>query len=319
MRKKFVRIACMVGASAAVLAVAASPAAANVGDGAASRPQVAQSQTPPPVEVHDVVYLKNVALEQCLELPADPTRAWVYAENCDDVPHQRWERIKRGEDTYVLRNAADGSCLFSVYSLVTRWACELDDPRLHWTFVPGPAGTFEIKNAQSGLFADTMLIDRYGLRTVEHGAHDYQRFLVSTSVAPVRDVVQLQSAASGRCLETGTDFFASVRLADCTDAVNQRWQRVEIGVDTYVLRSVGRSTCLRGEGPRVHLRWTCELDDPREHWTFAPAIGGTVEVTNVASRLVMDTNRSTYVVAEPGNGTIQQRLQVVEVTPTAAG
>lgn len=293
-----------------MLAFGAGAAVAQAND----RPRAADGSS---ATVADVVYLQSVAWSQCLALRVDPTIKSVHGQDCADDPRQRWERIERGTDTFVLRNVGAGVCLGADRAEVTQRTCDYESPHQQWTFVPAREGTFELKNG-SGNVAGTILLDTRGLTAGPDSGTTYHRFRVSEKVPPapvVRDVVQLKSVALGGCLGYHAyGRLARVSAGSCTDAAHQRWERIERGDNTFVLRNVDTSECLFSEGLLVYL-WTCEFESSQQ-WTFVPAANGTVELKNGNTGNVLDTiiNESSGVIARAGNGRDAQRFEVIPVT-----
>ena len=77
----------------------------------------------------------------------------------------------------------------------------------------------------------------------------------------------------------------AVLLADCTVAVEQKFQRVELGDGVVQLRNIVSGTCLRTGRfgvPSVDLVSACAATDPAQQWRIEPDLIGTVRVRNVA-------------------------------------
>ncbi|WP_410658821.1 RICIN domain-containing protein [Amycolatopsis sp. lyj-112] len=78
----------------------------------------------------------------------------------------------------------------------------------------------------------------------------------------------------------------AARLGACAGAVEQRFQRVELGAGVVQLRNFASGTCLRTGSsgiPSVDLARACASDDTAQQWRIEPDLIGTVRVRNVAS------------------------------------
>ncbi|MDS0137096.1 MULTISPECIES: ricin-type beta-trefoil lectin domain protein [unclassified Amycolatopsis] len=233
-------------------------------------------------ETNQTLEIKNVVLGKCLSVGA-PTNAWVTLEDCTGAKTQQWERIPVDGDKVILRNLGDRGCVKGMNNLA-RFECDDEDVQQYWVL----AGD-QLKNAGTGQVADSYLYDGFGVILQNPSGSDYQRWqftVTGTTPAPPADtsgkVVQLKSVSERKCaVATGT----AVRLADCAGAVEQKFQRVELGGGVVQLRNLASGTCLRTGTfglPRVDLVTACASADPAQQWRVEPDLIGTFRVRNVA-------------------------------------
>jgi hypothetical protein len=237
---------------------------------------------PAMAETNQTLEIKNVALGKCLAVGA-PTNAWVTVENCTGAKTQQWEQIRGDGGKVMLRNLGDRSCVKGINNVV-RYECDDEDQEQYWVL----AGD-RLTNAKTGQVADTYLYDNFGVFLQDASGSDYQRWQVrvtGNAPAPPADtsgkIVQIKSVSDRKCAAaSGT----AARLADCAVAVEQKFQRVELGDGVVQLRNLASGTCLRtGQFglKRVDLVSACASNDPAQQWRIEPDLIGTVRVRNVA-------------------------------------
>ncbi|GHF93062.1 MULTISPECIES: RICIN domain-containing protein [Amycolatopsis] len=238
---------------------------------------------PAMAETNQAIEIKSVALGKCLAVGA-PTMAWVTMETCTGAETQQWERIPVDGDKVMLRNLGDRSCVMGLNNLV-RYECDDENVEQYWVL----AGD-RLKNAKAGQVADTTLYDDdFGVILWDAGGSDHQRWqfrVTGTASAPPADtsgrIIRIKSVSDRGCAAASG---VAARLADCTAAVEQEFQRVELGDGVVQLRSLATGTCLRTGSfgsPRVDLVSACAADDPAQQWRIEPDLIGTVRVRNVA-------------------------------------
>ncbi|MFF1614790.1 RICIN domain-containing protein [Amycolatopsis sp. NPDC058278] len=238
---------------------------------------------PATAETNQTLEIKSVALGKCLAVGA-PTYAWATVEDCTGAKNQQWEQIRVDADKVILRNLGDRTCLKGI-SHVVRYECDDEDEDQYWVLTGD-----RLTNAKTGQVADTTLYDDFGVFLADARRTDYQRWQVrvtGNAPAPPADtsgqIVQLQSVSERKCAAaSGT----AVQLPACTVAVEQKFQRVELGDGVVQLRNLASGTCLRTGSfglPRVDLVSACAADDPAQQWRIEPDLVGTVRVRNVAS------------------------------------
>jgi hypothetical protein len=237
---------------------------------------------PAMAETNQTIEIKNVALGKCLAVGA-PTYAWVTVADCTGAETQQWERIRVDGDKVMLRNLGDRTCVEGLNNLV-RFECDDENEDQYWVL-----GGEKLTKAKTGQVADTYLYDNFGVFLQDANGRDHQRWQVSVTgdaPAPPADtsgqVVQLKSVSEHKCAAaSGT----AVQLPACTAAVEQKFQRVELGDGVVQLRNLASGTCLRTGAsglPRVDLVSACASNDPAQQWRIEPDLIGTVRVRNVA-------------------------------------
>ncbi|MDX3188146.1 RICIN domain-containing protein [Streptomyces sp. MN03-5084-2B] len=233
-------------------------------------------------ETNQTLEIKNGVLGKCLAVGA-ATNAWVTLEDCTGAKTQQWERIPVTGDKVMLRNLGDRGCVKGMNNLA-RFACDDEDEQQYWVL----AGD-QLKNAKTGQVADSYLYDDFGVILQNPSGSDYQTWqfrVIGDAPAPPADtsgqVVQVKSVSERKCAgASGT----AAKLADCADAVEQKFQRVELGGGVVQLRNLATGTCLRTTSfgsPRVDLVSACAADDPAQQWRIEPDLIGTFRVRNVA-------------------------------------
>ncbi len=238
---------------------------------------------PAMAETNQTLEIKNVALGKCLAVGA-PTNAWVTLADCTGAETQQWERIRVDGDKVILRNLGDRSCVMGLNNLV-RHACDDEDEDQYWVL----AGE-KLTKAETGQVADAYLYDNLGVYLQTANGGDYQRWQVrvtGNAPAPPADtsgkIVRIESVSDHNCAAASG---IAAKLADCAGAVEQKFQRIELGGGVVQLRNLASGTCLRtGQFglKRVDLVRACAADDPAQQWRIEPDLIGAVRVRNVAS------------------------------------
>jgi hypothetical protein len=237
---------------------------------------------PAMAETNQTLEIKNVAMGKCLAVGA-PTYAWVTVETCTGAQTQQWERIPVDGDKVILRNLGDRTCVKGINHVV-RYECDDEDAEQYWVLA-GDRLTY----AKTGQVADTILYDDFGVFLNDAGRSDYQRWqfrVTGTAPAPPADtsgqIVQIKSVSERKCAAaSGT----AAKQVDCAGAVEQKFQRVELGGGVVQLRNLATGTCLRTGSfgsPRVDLVSVCAANDPAQQWQVEPDLIGTVRLRNVA-------------------------------------
>jgi len=233
-------------------------------------------------DTNQTLEIKNVVLGKCLAVGA-PANAWVTLEDCTGAKTQQWERIPVDGGKVMLRNLGDRGCVQGMNNLA-RFECDDENDRQYWVLVGD-----QLKNAKTGKVADSYLYDDFGVILQNADGGDYQQWqfrVTGDAPAPPADTggktVQIKSVSERECAAaSGT----AVKLADCADAVEQKFQRVELGGGVVQLRNLATGTCLRTTSfgsPRVDLVSACAADDPAQQWRIEPDLIGTFRVRNVA-------------------------------------
>ena len=237
---------------------------------------------PATAATNQTLEIKNVLLGKCLAVGA-PTNAWVTLEDCTGAKTQQWERIPVDGGKVMLRNLGDRGCVKGMNNLA-RFECDDEDGQQYWVL----AGD-RLTHAKTGQVADSYLYDDFGVILQEPSGSDYQRWqfsVIGDAPAPPADtsgkIVRIKSVSERKCAAaSGT----AAKLADCADAVEQKFQRVELGDGVVQLRNIVSGTCLRTGRfgvPSVDLVSACAATDPAQQWRIEPDLIGTVRVRNVA-------------------------------------
>uniref|UniRef100_UPI001178C036 RICIN domain-containing protein n=1 Tax=Amycolatopsis kentuckyensis TaxID=218823 RepID=UPI001178C036 len=178
---------------------------------------------------------------------------------------------------------------------VVRYECDDEDEEQYWVL----AGE-KLTHAKTGRVADTILYDNFGVFLNDAGRSDYQRWqfrVTGDAPAPPADtsgqIVRIKSVSERKCAAAGG---TAAKLADCAGAVEQKFQRVELGGGVVQLRNLASGTCLRtGRSgvPTVDLVSACAANDPAQQWQVEPDLIGTVRVRNVAGGTYLTPRGST--------------------------
>jgi hypothetical protein len=238
---------------------------------------------PAMADTDQTLEIKNVALGKCLAVGA-PTMARVTVEDCTGAETQQWEQIRVDGDKVILRNLGDRSCVKGINGLA-RYDCDDEDEEQYWVL----AGD-RLTNAKTGQVADTYLYEDFGVILMDADGSDYQRWQVritGTAPDPAVDtsgkIVRIKSVSENKCaVASGT----AAQLGACAGAVEQKFQRVELGAGVVQLRNIASGTCLRTGSfgiTRVDLTRACVSNDTAQQWRIEPDLIGTVRARNVAS------------------------------------
>ncbi|MBE8521979.1 RICIN domain-containing protein [Amycolatopsis sp. H6(2020)] len=233
-------------------------------------------------DTNQTLEIKNVALGKCLAVGA-PANAWVALADCTGAETQQWEQIRGDGGKVILRNLGDRSCVMGLNNLV-RYECDDEAVDQYWVL----AGE-KLTNAKTGRVADTYLYDDFGVYLQDADGSAFQRWqfrVTGDAPAPPADtsgkIVRIKSVSERKCAAAGG---TAAKLADCADAAEQKFQRIELGDGVVQLRNLASGTCLRTGRfglPTVDLERACAANDPAQQWRVEPDLIGTVRVRNVA-------------------------------------
>lgn len=93
-----------------------------------------------------------------------------------------------------------------------------------------------------------------------------------------------------RCLEAKDEKSIWAYVRPCTQGANQRWQRLVLDNGTLMLRNEQLPRVCLGSrlGRGTVYTLPCYVEEPNQHWEFAPTDAGTLRIRSAMSGLFMD-------------------------------
>jgi hypothetical protein len=202
---------------------------------------------------------------------------------CTGSAAQRYEVVPAAAGEVFLRNIGDGTCLDRLGQSISLHgtACNAEIATQRAELLPG--GTGVVKLRFQDRFAQVVYSDMGVLFLDEDMGKDEQWEIREVGVVPpptLASVVRLKNADSGTCAtENGT----TTKMAACTTAQNQAFQRVDLGEGKVALRNAASGRCLANPSFAEVTLVACAATASAQQWRLDVDELGDFKITNAST------------------------------------
>jgi hypothetical protein len=235
---------------------------------------------------NDIIEIKNAAYGVCLQAEAQSYNS-PGAGACTGARGQQWEVIPVSGGKTLLRNLESGECVSQLYG---SYYCDDEAPDQSAELVSDKPGTVRVKFGDWYIAGLTLADGSHTATKTYFHDGDEQRWVVRTvgTTTPPADtanqVVRIRSAESGTgCI--GLMNGAWLRTAPCSDAPEQKFQRIELGDGRTALRSTVSGKCVATQQNttlETDVLSDCAPQEARQHWTIEPTRTGAARIRQSA-------------------------------------